>query len=80
MKWTLPVSTYFSLNGVNVVSWKCAQWEQVIEAYSITVTGADGSPSVISPSGPATRSSSPAVCATAVPANGIAEPDCRLTY
>jgi len=31
---------------------KCAQWGQVIEAYSMTVTGALGSPKASSPSGP----------------------------
>ena len=49
-----------------MVSWKCAQWVQVIEAYSMMRTGAFSSPSDLSPSGPATLSSS-LVTASALP-------------
>ncbi len=46
------MSTYSVFRIGHVVSWKWAQWPQVIEAYSMTVTGAFGSPSAISGIGP----------------------------
>jgi len=43
---------YSSFSFGNTVVWNSAQWEQVIEAYSITVTGASSRPSAFSGSGP----------------------------
>ena len=44
MYFTLPVSIYFFFNSGYVVLWKVAQWPQVIEAYSMMVTGASSLP------------------------------------
>src|SRR5689334_5307325 len=49
---------YFFLNSGHTSTVKCAQWLQVMEAYSTTVTLASGGPSAISPRGPGFISSS----------------------
>src|SRR6476620_5830829 len=54
----LPVSISSFFTCGNTSFWKWAQWGQVSEAYSITVTGAFGLPSIRSPSGPACINSS----------------------
>ena len=52
----LPVSMYFVFSSGSVVSWKCAQCGQVIEAYSTMVTGASALPSTLSGSAPGSSS------------------------
>src|SRR4029079_18925209 len=49
---------YFFLNSGHTSTLKWAQWLQVMEAYSTTVTLASGAPSAISPRGPGFISSS----------------------
>ena len=67
MKRTLPVSMYFAFSVGQVFSWKAAQCEQVIEAYSMIETLASSLPSQTSPSGPATARSAAVVdCASAL--------------
>src|SRR5262249_19240681 len=65
---TLPVSMYFSFSFGKVVTAKAAQCGQVIEAYSMMVTGAVGEPIGMSSSAPlASNSSTEKVCASARP-------------
>src|SRR5215831_19880793 len=68
MYFTLPVSMYFSFSLGKVLTAKAAQCGQVIEAYSMIVTGAVAEPIGISSSGPlASNSSTEKVCASARP-------------
>src|SRR5262245_33319831 len=76
MYFTFPVSIYFSLSCGNVVSEKCAQCGQVIEAYSMMVTGAWSDPIMMSPSGPASARSAGEGLSSALaePENNAATP------
>src|ERR1700722_13865962 len=67
MNRTLPESTYLAFSLGQVSSWKAAQCEQVIEAYSTIVTGALAEPKARSGKGPGAINWSvgTAVCACA---------------
>src|SRR6516164_1726217 len=66
MYFTLPVSMYFSFSFGKVLTANAAQCGQVIEAYSMMVTGAVAEPIGMSSSGPlASSSSTEKVCARA---------------
>src|ERR1700678_3991900 len=68
MYFTFPVSMYFSFSFGKVVTANAAQCGQVIEAYSMMVTGAVSEPIGMSSSGPlASSSSTEKVCASARP-------------